>query len=121
MHTLSTNTNMDPLDTKVYFLKRYRLSDNFCTFISLSPPIAANIGLSLNHSHIVGQLHMDTCLLIFKFCQPVTSSRLYIIQKQRSEKVVLPKWETLSSPSLMCILLKLCSASMLCLFNHAYS
>lgn len=49
-------TNIDPLDTKVYFLKRYRLSDNFCTFFFLSTPVAANIGLSLNlttaHGHM---------------------------------------------------------------------
>ncbi len=25
---------MDPLDTNMYFLKRYRPSDSFCTFIS---------------------------------------------------------------------------------------
>jgi len=29
-------TNMDPLGTKVYLLKRYRPSDSFCTFFSES-------------------------------------------------------------------------------------
>lgn len=71
----------------------------------LSTLVAASVFyIGLNCSYIVGQLHMDTCLLIFKFCQPVTSSLLHVIQKQRSKKVVSPNWETHSSPPLMCIL-----------------
>lgn len=97
---LMWGTNIDPLDTKVYFLKRYRLSDNFCTFFFF---------IDSGSSKYWSELKSNNCTWTHACSFSSFANQLHPLgfisfRSNGLKKVVSPKWETLSSPFLMCIL-----------------